>query len=84
MKSSILASLWHSHTITLYPFGSRRDSMEDIMEVQKIASSIAYCVDALTVCPLIYLETVPIESPARAATSRIVAAKCIPPPTHIK
>lgn len=39
------------------------------------AASIAKRVLFLTVLPLIYFETVPTESPARAATSRIVEAK---------
>ena len=110
LRNSISALLWHSHTITLYPKGNNVDSIDEIIEVQNvessigsrmatendlalrsplailfgwkssslIASSIARRVLSFTVLPLMYLETVPTESPARAATSRIVEAIITP------
>ena len=36
----ISALLWHSHTITLYPKGNNVDSIDEIIEVQNVESSI--------------------------------------------
>ena len=39
-RNSISALLWHSHTITLYPKGNNVDSIDEIIEVQKVESNI--------------------------------------------
>lgn len=40
LRNSISALLWHSHTITLYPKGNNVDSIDEIIEVQNVESSI--------------------------------------------
>lgn len=57
----------------------RSSSDQNVKSSSLIASSIARRVLSFTVLPLMYLETVPTESPARAATSRIVEAIITPP-----
>ena len=37
---NVSALLWHSHTITLYPKGNNVDSIDEIIEVQNVESSI--------------------------------------------
>lgn len=76
---SISALLWYLHTITLYPKGNNVDSIDEIIEVQNVESSIGNRMATEIDLALMYLEIAPTERPARVATSYIVEAIITPP-----
>ena len=55
------------------------DSIDEIIEVQNVESSIGNRMATEIDLALMYLETAPTERPAQAATSRIVEAIITPP-----